>query len=354
MSALDQTAQIRPGEELDLGRLSAYLRATLPVPVDTLAVEQFPGGHSNLTYLVRVDGQEYVLRRPPFGNQVKSAHDMGREFRVLSALAPVFPPAPRPVLYCDDPSVLGAPFYLMERRRGIVLRRMLPEDFRLDAATASELSAALLDTLAALHRLDYRAIGLGEFGKPEGYVARQVRGWTERYHAAETEAIPEMDAVAVWLAEHLPPERGAAVIHNDFKFDNLLLDPERPSRVVAVLDWEMATIGDPLMDLGTALAYWVEPNDPAEFRAVALGPTTLPGMWSRARLVDEYAHRTGVAVENVDFYFVYGLFKLAGVLQQIYARFVRGHTHDERFAGMNRTVAILARQAARVVDRGIR
>src|SRR5439155_26326836 len=210
-----------------------------------LSVEQFPHGHSNLTYLLRRGPSEWVLRRPPFGNQVKTAHDMGREYRVLSKLCTVFPAAPRPYLYCEDESVLGAPFYLMERRSGVVLRKTLPPGLAIDPPTARQLGLALIDNLARLHSLDYRQIGLGDLGKPDGYVSRQVSGWSNRYVQARTDDVPAMERVARWLGEHLPPESAASLIHNDYKYDNLVLDPADLTRVVAVLDWEMATVGDP-------------------------------------------------------------------------------------------------------------
>jgi len=353
MSAhLDGTRPVRRGEELPVGALEAYLRHHLPDADGPLEVEQFPHGHSNLTYLLRRGGREWVLRRPPFGNQVKTAHDMGREFRVLSKLSAVYPPAPRPLHYCEDAGVIGAPFYVMERRRGVVLRRTLPAGLTLEPETLRQLCVALIDNLALLHTLDYRAAGLGDLGKPEGYVARQVSGWTGRYRAAQTDDLPAMDRVAEWLATNLPPESGAAVIHNDFKFDNLLLDPNDLRRVNAVLDWEMATVGDPLMDLGTTLGYWVEAGDPDEFQGAAFGPTNLPGALTRRELAARYAERTGRDVSGVLFYSCYGLFKIAVIVQQIYARYVRGLTADERFATLNRLVIALGRHAARAIESG--
>ncbi len=340
---------IRPGEELNQAALAVYLKANQPGLRADPVIRQFRHGHSNLTYLVSVDGFDYVLRRPPFGNQVKSAHDMGREFKILGALAPVFPPAPRPLFYCEDPGVIGVPFYLMERRHGVVLRQTFPKD--LGPAAAGRLCQAMADTLAALHRVDYQAIGLAGFGKPEGYVARQVSGWTERYGKAETEPVPEMTSVAQWLAATMPKEGGAAVIHNDFKFDNVMLAADDLGRIEAVLDWEMATIGDPLMDLGTALAYWIEPSDPAPLRAAAMSTTT-PGMWTRQQFVDRYAERTGFAIGDLRFYYVFGLFKLAVILQQIYARYVRGFTADERFSTLNERVSVLARHAVGAIGEG--
>lgn len=349
---LDEAVAVRPGEELPVAALQAYLSEHLPGTAGPLVVEQFAQGHSNLTYLLRAGDKELVLRRAPFGNQVKSAHDMAREFRVLSKLWAVYPPAPRPYLFCDDPAVLDVPFYLMERRRGVILRRRLPAALTIDPTAARSLSLALIDSLASLHAIDYAAAGLGDLGKPEGYVARQVSGWLDRYTKSRTDDIVSMDRVARWLAENQPPESGAALIHNDFKYDNVVLDPTDLARVVAVLDWEMATVGDPLMDLGTTLGYWVEAGDSQGLRWHATGPTDLPGSLTRRELVDRYAERTGRDVTNVLFYYVFGLYKIAVIVQQIYARYVRGHTRDARFAQLNELVAVLAEQADTAVTAG--
>jgi aminoglycoside phosphotransferase (APT) family kinase protein len=345
---LDPTTAVRAGEELPAA-LEGYLREHLEGASGPFAVEQFASGHSNLTYLLRLGAAEWVLRRPPFGNQVKSAHDMGREFRVLSKLCKVYPPAPRPVLYCDDLGILGAPFYVMERRRGVVLRRQLPPGRVIDPATARRLSTQLIDNLALLHGLDYRAAGLGDLGRPEGYVTRQVTGWTERYARARTNDLPAVDRVAGWLAERLPPESGAALVHNDYKYDNLVLDPDDLTQIIAVLDWEMATVGDPLMDLGTTLGYWVEASDPLPLQRAAFGPTALPGSLTRRELAERYAERTGRDLSDVLYFYVFGLFKIAVIIQQIYARYVRGHTRDPRFAQLNNLVAELAGQADQAI-----
>lgn len=347
----DGTAPVRAGEELPLEPLEACLKHHLPHLSGSLTVEQFPHGHSNLTYLLRFGDTEFVLRRPPFGNQVKTAHDMGREHKVLSRLAPVLPTAPRPYFLCEDESVLGGQFYVMERRRGVVLRGR-PTDPTLDADTVRRLCGNLIDNLALLHAVDYRAVGLGDLGRPEGYVARQVSGWSNRYTAARTDDLPAMERVAKWLAENVPPESGAAVIHNDYKYDNLVLDPADPTRVVAILDWEMATVGDPLMDLGTTLGYWVEVGDPPALKHAALGPTTLPGNLTRRELLERYQEKTGRDVREPLFYYAYGLFKIAGIVQQIYARYVRGHTRDARFGRLNALVAALAEQADRALTAG--
>jgi aminoglycoside phosphotransferase (APT) family kinase protein len=349
---LDSTSPVRAGEELAGEKLEPYLRDHLPEFMGPLEIEQFPCGHSNLTYLLRCGPRELVLRRPPFGNRVQTAHDMSREYRVLSKLSSVYPLAPRPYLFCDDVNVLGAPFYVMERRKGVILRKAITPGLALSSDDMRGLSMALIDNLAKLHTIDYQAAGLGELGKPVGYIARQVTGWTTRYTNARTDDVATMDNVAAWLAANMPAESSASIIHNDYKFDNLVLDPTDLSRIVAVLDWEMATLGDPLMDLGTTLGYWVQANDPEPLRSARLGPTTLPGCLTRRELVERYATASGRPIANPLFYYVYGLFKVAVIIQQIYARFVRGHTRDPRFAKLNDVVAVLARQAERVIALG--
>jgi aminoglycoside phosphotransferase (APT) family kinase protein len=352
MSApIDETRPVRDGEQLDTARLRDYLAAHLPEAEGPLAVEQFPHGHSNLTYLLRAGGQEWVLRRPPFGNRVKTAHDMGREYRILSRLCHVYARAPAPVLYCEDESVVGAPFYLMERRTGIILRGAPSPDRPMAPELVTRLCETLVDSIAELHGLDYRTAGLDDLGKPQGYVERQVTGWTKRYHDARTDLVPDLERAALWLAENQPAQSsGATLIHNDFKFDNFVLDPGDLTRIVAVLDWEMATIGEPLMDLGTTLAYWTEPGDPAPLHRFIVGPTTQPGSLSRQGLVERYGQATGRNIDHMLFYYVCGLFKVAVIAQQIYARFVRGLTHDPRFAGFNHVVAALGLGAVRAID----
>ncbi len=346
---IDQPRDVRPGEELPISQLSNYLAAQLPSVRGDITIKQFPSGHSNLTYLVQIGAQEFVLRRPPFGANIKSAHDMSREYRILSHLFPVYPRVPRPVLYCDDESIIGAPFYVMERVQGIILRAKPPIGLNLTSEAMQRLSVATVDNLAAIHALDYNAAGLGDLGKPQGYVTRQVRGWTERYINAKTDDIPEMERVATWLAEHLPSESGAALIHNDYKYDNLVLDPNDLA-IRAVLDWEMATIGDPLMDLGTMLGYWVEANDPEELRALAFCLTMLPGNLTRDEIVQRYARVSGRDVAQIQFYYVYALFKIAVIVQQIYARWKRGYTQDARFANLINAVRVLAKIAARQLE----
>jgi aminoglycoside phosphotransferase (APT) family kinase protein len=351
MSAIDDAARPRSGEEIDPAVLGPYLEEHLGItgPVE---VRQFPKGHSNLTYLIKAGDRELILRRPPFGSKVKTAHDMGREHRILDRLSPVYPRAPKPLLYCDDESVLGAKFYVMERLRGIILRKDPPHDLVMSAEQIRKLHTALIDGLAELHQLDYAAAGLADLGKPEGYVERQVTGWTKRYDGSRTDDIPAVDGIAKWLAERIPEESGAALIHNDYKLDNVVLDPGDPTRIVGVLDWEMSTLGDPLMDLGTSLSYWVEASDPDTLQLVRWGPTTVPGSMTRRELVERYAERTGRDVSGIVFYYCFGLFKTAVVLQQIYYRYKQGLTKDERFAALIMAVNVLADAAVHAADRG--
>ena len=353
---MSDTRPVRPGEEIDSTALGAWLAERLPeLGESSIAVEQFPGGHSNLTYLLKIGDRELVLRRPPFGSKVKTAHDMGREHRVLSRLWTVYPKAPRALLHCEDPGVIGAPFYVMERVRGVILRQQkAPAGMDLNPQTMRRLSEAAVDGLAELHAVDYQAAGLGDLGRPAGYVERQVSGWTERWRGSRTDDVPDIDRAAAWLAAHLPSETGAALLHNDYKYDNLVLAPDL-SGIVAVLDWEMATIGDPLMDLGTSLGYWIDPidlEDDLDLRNLPAGPTTLPGNLGRAEVVERYAAASGRDVSGILFYYVFGLLKIAVIVQQIYYRYKQGLTRDERFAAMIGTVRLFGRTAARAIDAG--
>jgi len=358
-AGLDAPRPVRPGEELDAGRLAAWLADHLPAPPAgreaPLAVQQFPGGHSNLTYLLHWGDRELVLRRPPVGSRVKTAHDMGREHRLLSRLGAVYPKAPRALAAEDDPAVLGAPFYVMEPVHGVILRGpVLPKGVELPLERMRRLSEALVDGLAELHAIDLEAAGLADFGRPEGYVARQVAGWSERWEKSRTDEVRDLDRVAAWLAGHLPAppaKAGVALLHNDYKYDNLVLAPDDLTRIVAVLDWEMATVGDPLMDLGTSLGYWIDPDDPPAARHLPTGPTTHPGNLSRAEVVERYARATGRDVSGILFYYAYGLFKIAVIAQQIYYRYQRGLTRDERFAALLPAVRLLGWTAARAIEK---
>jgi aminoglycoside phosphotransferase (APT) family kinase protein len=353
LSTRDETTPPRKGEELDAGLLQAWLAQQDAGVTGPLDIRQFPGGASNLTYLVRQGEREWVLRRPPFGTKAKSAHDMGREFRVLSALHRVFPYCPRPLFLCEDEGVMGSPFYVMQRLDGLILRKELPPGLTLSPAEARTLCEHLLDVQVALHGVDVARAGLADFGKPEGYVRRQVEGWSERYRKARTGDVPDAESLMQWLLAHLPAESGrAALIHNDYKFDNVVLDPADPLRIIGVLDWEMATLGDPLMDLGCSLAYWVQADDAPDFQAIRQMPTHLPGMLTRRELVARYAEKSGLPIGDFQFYAVFGLFRLAVIVQQIYYRYVQGQTTNKRFAVFGHFATALCRQAERVVHTG--
>jgi aminoglycoside phosphotransferase (APT) family kinase protein len=350
---LDEAEEPRTEEQFDPERLRPFLEASLPGAIGPLSLLQFRKGHSNLTYLVRFGDRELVLRRAPFGAKIKSAHDMRREFTILSALQGAYPKAPRPVAFCDDESLLGARFYLMERVHGVVLRGAAPPvGVVFTPHFLRGISSALLDNLADLHAVDLVATGLSSIGHPEGYVARQVSGWTERYAKAKTDELGDVTAAADWLLRNLPAKSGATLIHNDYKYDNVMLDPADLTRIVAVLDWEMATVGDPLSDLGQLLGYWLDPDDPEELRSHPYGPTFLPGSLSRAQLVERYALRSGRDTSSILFYYVLALFKIAVILQQIYKRFVDGHTRDPRFGALIHSVRMLSRQSARALEKG--
>ncbi|HSP20525.1 MAG TPA: phosphotransferase family protein [Myxococcaceae bacterium] len=355
MTTLDPTRPVRPGEELDPEALRRVFERHAPELGGAVSIEQFPKGHSNLTYLLTVAGTELVLRRPPRGaKQIKAGHDMRREYTVLSRLRTVWPKVPRTLfLVSEGESPFGVEFYVMERVQGLILRgTTLPPGVALDAAGMRAVSETLVDTLVELHAVDPRAAGLAEFGKPQGYVQRQVAGWTERYARARTDEVPDMERLAGWLASHVPPDQPAAIIHNDFKYDNVVLDPGALTTVRAVLDWEMSTLGDPVADLGMTLAYWFEPGEAEMVGPAAFGPTALPGNLTREEIVQRSAARSGRPVDDVVFHYVLGLFKVAVIAQQIYFRYRQGLTQDERFAGLGFAVALLAQVAVRAVDRG--
>jgi aminoglycoside phosphotransferase (APT) family kinase protein len=343
----DQPVAVRSGESPDLHKLKRYLKDKLALDGDDLEIEQFPGGYSNLTFLLRSGKQEFVLRKPPFGANIKSAHDMGREFKVLTALQPVYPVIPRPLLYCEDEEVIGSPFYIMERVKGIILRNRVPKGMNLDASSMLSISESAVDNLAALHAIDLHGTGLIHMGKPEGYILRQVEGWVKRYFSAQTDEILDMKATAEWLGGNMPAEISPAFIHNDYKYDNLVLDPEKLSHILAVLDWEMATVGDPLMDLGTTLAYWAEGGDSDSLKPFNL--TWLEGNLNREQVLARYQLKTGINTDNFLFYYVFGSFKIAVIVQQIYARYKKGYTQDPRFASLIYVVRACADNAQKAI-----
>jgi aminoglycoside phosphotransferase (APT) family kinase protein len=344
------TRPVRSSEQLDWVALEAYVRERLPAAAAApMEVEQFSGGHSNLTYLLRFGSQEFVMRRPPFGPVPPRAHDMAREYRVLSAVHPVYPLAPRPLLLCEDPGVLGSIFYVMERRRGIVVRHDEPPQLANDPAARRRASAHVIDALAELHRIDVSGGDLATIGKPAGFVERQVRGWTERWHGSQTDEVAEMDALADWLAERLPPDpERPAIVHGDYKLDNVMLDDA--GRVVAVFDWEMSALGDPLVDVGITLCYWVHAAAMSQRDAIS-SVTNREGWFTREEILAHYEAGTGADLAGIGFYEVFAVFKLAVVVQQIFYRYRRGQTDDPRFAELDRRVAELARLATSLAER---
>lgn len=340
-----EASAARKGEELNSDRLSTFLGSRLSFESDDIEILQFPAGSSNLTYLIKIGGDEYVLRRPPFGNTIKSAHDMNREFTVLSKLSAVYPPAPKPILFCDDESLIGSEFYLMERRNGLIIRGKSPDELEDSAELQRRVCKNFIRNLADLHALDYRAAGLGDLGHPEGYARRQVEGWTKRYFTAKTDEWPELESSITWLNENIPAESGASLVHNDYKFDNVMLDPNDLTKITAVLDWEMVTVGDPLMDFGTTLGYWMSRDVGEEMLNMPFNPRVLVENISRQQLAEMYAAASGRDVSNILFYYVFGTFKIAVIAQQIYARFVKGYTQDKRFADFDKFVAALGKIA---------
>ena len=350
MDPIDRPTAVRSGEELDTAKIEAYLKDVIPGLEGRVTVQQFPRGASNLTYLVTCGSRQMVLRRPPFGTKAATAHDMGREVKVLSALCKHLPYIPRPLAYTADASIMGCPFYVMERIEGIILRKALPPGLIRSASRLRELFERFVAVMNELHTLDYRKIGLADLGKPKGYVRRQVLGWSRRYRAARTPDMPGFESVMDWLEEKMPPETTTAgIIHNDFKLDNIVLDPADPLKIIGVLDWEMSTVGDPLMDLGCTLGYWVEKTDPPERDLMRTMPTHLDGALTRREFVATYGRLSGIRMDNFDFYYCFGLFRLAVIIQQIYYRYYHGQTKNEQFKRFAAGIPILERAAAQTI-----
>lgn len=347
---LDQPTDTRTGEELDQQKLQDYLRDKVPGFDKEITIKQFPGGYSNLTYFIQAGAHEYVLRRPPFGANIKSAHDMEREFTVLTKLHEAgFTKVPDAVHLCVDERVMGVKFYLMKRVKGIILRNRLPKDFSVSEESFRALSKATIDELVKLHQIDIHTSGLDALGKPDGYVLRQVEGWIKRYVNAQTDDIESMNEVASWMQKNIPTTLRASFIHNDFKYDNLVLNPNDVTDIIAILDWEMATVGDPLMDLGTTLAYWAEASDPDSLKPFNI--TWMPGNFTRKEVVEYYQQRSGTQVDNIVFYYAFGAFKVGVICQQIYHRFKQGLTKDPRFASLIHVIKACGENARRAIER---
>lgn len=341
---VDRAGSIRAGEELDLERLRQYLLPVLGSKATNLRLQQFPGGFSNLTYLLSSGNDKWVLRRPPFGSKVKSAHDMSREYKILSALQNVFPYGPKPIHFCEDHEIIGCDFYLMNYIEGLVIRREYPPELKMTPTQIRQQLFNFFDVLSELHSVNLVEAGLDNFGKPVGYVQRQVDGWCRRWADALTPDTANCDSTMQWLHDNMPAESGkASVIHNDYKMDNVIFSLDNPQQVIGVLDWEMATVGDPLMDLGCTLGYWVETGDPEFFREYRNMPSDVEGAPTRREIIARFQERTGLSVDNFPFYFCFGLFRLAVIGQQIYYRYYHGLTQDERFKMMVKKTIILQR-----------
>jgi aminoglycoside phosphotransferase (APT) family kinase protein len=355
VALLDEPRSVREEDAFDVEAVDRWLRAQdgFEAPAGLPEVRQFSGGASNLTYLLRyTDRPDLILRRPPAGTKAASAHDMVREFGIQRALAPVYPYVPKMVGLCTDGSVIGSDFYVMERIGGTILRSRIPRELGLDAAATRRLCLSAIDRLVELHRIDAQRTGLAALGKGPGYVARQVEGWSQRYRAARTWNVPRFERVIGWLAEHQPADAGEVPIHNDFRLDNLVLAPGDPQRIVGVLDWEMATVGDPLMDLGGALAYWVQADDDRFMRAaLRRQPSDAPGMLTREEIVARYCEQTGLSAEGWAFYEVFGLFRLATIAQQIYQRYHLRQTRNRAFRHYWLAVRYLDRRCRRIIRR---
>jgi aminoglycoside phosphotransferase (APT) family kinase protein len=351
-TSLDQPRAVRDEDALDLQRVDAFLQQHIAGLEGTPTLAQFPGGASNLTYLITYGDRELVLRRPPAGAKAKSAHDMLREAQVMAALKPHYPHVPTILATCDDSSVIGHDFYVMERLRGSILRRDLPAELGLDADGVHQLCLGFIDRLIELHQVDASLPELQHIGKGDGYIARQVAGWSDRWQKSLTEDTDACADVVAWLAVKQPAHDNAScVIHNDYRFDNVVLDPDHPLAIIGVLDWEMATIGDPLMDLGGSLAYWVQADDDATFQSFRRQPTHVHGMLTRREVIDYYGQRSGLQVDNFDFYEVFGLFRLMVIIQQIYRRFVLGQTSNPQFAGFGQAARYMGGRCRRIIDR---
>ena len=343
-----ETVAVRPEAVLDHEVVSQFLRGKLPHTDGPLAIVQFAGGHANLTYLLRFGEQEYVLRRPPGGPIAAGAYDMAREYHVLSALWQVFPPASRPYLFCEDASILGAPFFVMERRRGLVIHKEMPPAYLNRPDLYRQLSEALIATLVALHAIDYKAVGLESLGKPDGFVARQVNNWLKRWDRARIFPIPLLDETGHWLLAHLPHSPTPTLLHNDYKLDNAMVDPTDITRIIGLFDWDQCTLGDPLVDLGLLMNYWTEATDTPGRHLFSQAPTALPGFYTRAELVQRYAVQSGRDLSAIPFYETFALWKTAIVVMQLFVLYKNGQLQDGRLADFDQKAIALAEAAHEV------
>ncbi len=346
---LDHSVPLKEGEHFDFDLLNNYLAEASPSIGNIVKVTRFPSGYSNITYCLETPEKEYVLRMPPVGAQIHAAHDMGREFRVISLLEPHYNKVPHVIHCCENNQIIGAPFYIMERIKGVILRAGNAPKMQIDSNQMHDIATALVDNLVELHAIDLEKTGLIQLGKPEGYVSRQVGGWIKRYYAAQTDTIDNMNKIADWLSHQIPRPQQATLLHNDYKYDNTILDPNDLSHIIGVLDWEMATVGDPLMDVGASLAYWFEAGEEEVLKIYNL--TWLPGNLSRKEFVHRYAEKTKRDMSDILFYYVFGLFKNAVIGQQIYQRFKQGNSTDARFGALLPLIQLLSLKAVQALEK---
>ncbi|MDR7075714.1 aminoglycoside phosphotransferase (APT) family kinase protein [Neobacillus niacini] len=326
-------------EHINWGLLETLIRETNPgIPNEAMKVRKFSEGYSNHTYLLTFGKWEAVLRRPPFGEIPAKAHDIKREYKILSRLHGVYPLAPKPYLYSDDPAIMGKHFYLMEKKQGVVINDALPETYGSSDLVGPAISKSIINSLVELQKVDYKKANLMDIGKPEGFLERQVHGWIKRYSVSKTHDIAEVAELEAWLVKQIPKTVDTTIVHNDFKLNNLVLDPHDPGEVNGVLDWEMATIGDPMSDIGAVLAYWGEAGDPDMGISLV---TNQKGFFSRREMAELYAKVSGRDISHIDYYTAFGFYKLAVILQQLYYRWKKGAADDERFAKLHIPIANL-------------
>ena len=331
--------------EINWSIVEKYLHQEIPnLSSSPLVVKQFSEGYSNLTYLITIGDWNGILRRPPFGPIPLKAHDMKREFEILKRLNPIFPLAPKPYLYCEDPNIMERNFYVMEKIDGIVLDDSIPEEYENKEKVGEQVSIAVIDTLVKLHAVDYKTAGLGSIGYPDGYLVRQVNGWIKRFHQSKTNDIPAMSSLEKWLLDNIPTSLAPTIVHNDFKLNNLMFDAKNPGKIVGVFDWELSTIGDPLTDLGTTLAYWTEPDDK---ETGLTSVTTNTGFFTRKEMLELYAEKSGRDITNIDYYLTFAFYKIAVILQQIYYRWKNGEVNDQRFGKLDTGIKNLLEQATK-------
>ena len=354
MSDINPMMAIRAGEELNVERLDGFIKAHLPHISGQPKIGQYTSGASNLTYGIDYGEDRFVLRRPPFGTLPKGGHDMQREYRIMHALGPVFPYVPETLFYTDDKDIIGAEFYLMRRSEGHLIHTQIPKEWEWDALKTRALCETFFTRLVDLHQVDYATIGLSGFGRPEGYVERQVLGWNRRWEKAWTPDVENFADVCQWLEDHRPDaEKGAAILHGDFRIDNCILHPDDPTHIKAILDWEISALGDPLMDLGNTLAYWIEADDPPYMQALARQPSQAKGMMTRREILTFYGEKTGADISNFQFYYIYGIWRLAVIIQQIYARYYHGQTDNPKFKPYGTMTKALGELAREKIDTGL-